>query len=40
MMLSVFGAAEFGLPAASCATRAAMLAITVPLPVMPVTATS
>ena len=38
-MLSVLVEAVLALPAASCAAPAAMVAITVPLPVMPVTAT-
>ena len=38
-MLSVLVEAALALPAASCATPAAIVAITVPLPVMPLTAT-
>ena len=38
-MLSVLVEAALALPAASWATPAATLAITVPLPVMPLTAT-
>jgi len=38
-LLSVLVEAVFGLPAASCATPAGMLAITVPALLMPLTAT-